>query len=289
MKPVLIQVPSSSDYSFRVSTEIVPHFYNPFHYHSELEITYILKSHGTRLIGDSIERFDVDDLVIVGSNLPHCWKNEREYFQENTNLKAQAIVVQFKPDFAGKLFQLAELQHIGRFIKGAAQGIKFVGNARPTIKQMLLNLVELEGSKRITQLIDILEFMSLTSEKKVLCTTYSITHIKSENLGRLNTIFEYTLQHYKRNISLEEISDLVHLSPNAFCRYFKLHTRRTYKEFVNEIRIANVCRLMQETSMSIAEIAFASGFNNLSHFIRTFKKLKHVKPAKYRKTANSNF
>ncbi|MDN5210869.1 AraC family transcriptional regulator [Fulvivirgaceae bacterium BMA12] len=283
MKPILIQVPTYGDYSFRISNETVPHFYNPFHFHQELEITYVLKSHGTRFIGDSIERFDIDDLVLVGSNLPHCWKNEAEYFEPGTDLEAQAIVIQFKADFAGQLFQLIELQHIDQLIKSATQGIKFLDKIKPVIKQKLFDLIESKGARRVTQLIDLLEVMANTKEKRTLCKAYAITNITSENLGRLNKILEYTLQNYKEHITLEEISDLVHLTPNAFCRYFKLHTRKTYREFVNELRIANVCRLIQETSMSMTEIAFVSGFNNISHFIKTFKKLKKVKPTEYRK------
>ncbi|AUP80652.1 AraC family transcriptional regulator [Flavivirga eckloniae] len=283
MKPILIQVPKHGDYSFRVSMETTPNFYNPFHFHEELEFTYVLKSSGTRFVGDSIEPFNVDDAVLVGSQLPHCWINDVAYFQGDPNYKAQAIVIQFKPDFAGSLFNLYELQRIKQFIKKAEHGIKFLKNAKPVLKQMLLDLVNSNGAKRISLLIDLLEFMANTEHKETLCKTHTLANMSSQNLDRLNAIFEYTLQNYKEHITLQDISALAHLSPNAFCRYFKKHTRKTYKEFVNELKIAQACKLMQETSKSITEIAFSSGFNNVSHFIRVFKKFKQVKPLEYRK------
>jgi len=283
MKPTLIQIPSHGDYSFRISTEFVPYFHNPFHYHEEFELTYILQSSGTRFVGDSIEPFEVDDLVLVGSNLPHCWKNDTPYFKEGSKLKAQAIIVQFKKNFGGNLLDLFELRHVKKLLEDASKGIKFLDEIKPEIKLMLLDLVKMKGAKRITKLLELLEFMAITKKKKLLSKSHNSININSNNLERLNTIFEYSIDNLKKDITLNEISSYVHLSPNAFCRYFKKHTQKTYREFINELRISAICKEFHETNKSIADIAYLNGFNNLSHFIRIFKKVKGLKPSDYRK------
>ena len=284
MKPTLIQVPSYDNYSFRVSPETVPYLYNPFHYHAELELTYILKSDGTRFVGDHIERFKSGDLVLVGSNLPHCWKNDSQYFQRNSGLEAKIIVVHFKEDFAGPgFFQLSELAHIGQLIRDAKMGIKFYGKDKKKICEQLRKLVESQGAERLTTLIHILDLMAKAEKKEALCSFYSPSNLSSENIDRLNKIFEYSLERLNENITLKEVSNLVSLTPTSFCRYFKLHTRKTYRQFLNELKVAHICRLLQQTDMSIAHIAYDNGYNNLSHFVRTFKRMKGLKPLEYRR------
>src|SRR5690554_6231690 len=130
MKPQLIKVPVDESNSFRITDEIVPNFYNPLHFHPELELTYVVKGKGTRFIGYHVESFHPGDLVLVGPNLPHCWKNDAEYYSQNSRMEAQAIVVQFKADFAGSdFFELPELLPIKKLIQNSQRGIKIYGEA----------------------------------------------------------------------------------------------------------------------------------------------------------------
>ena len=143
--------------------------------------------------------------------------------------------------------------------------------------------VESKGTERFTTLIHILDLMAKAENKEVLCSFYAPSNLSYENIDRLNKIFEYSLERLNENISLKEVSNLVSLTPNSFCRYFKLHTRKTYRQFLNELKVTHICRLLQQTDMSIAHIAYDNGYNNLSHFIRTFKKIKGLKPLEYRR------
>lgn len=284
MKSTLIQVPKKENYSFRVTLESAPYFFNPFHHHDELELTFILKSKGQRFVGESVERFEPGDLVLVGANVPHCWKNDEEYYLPESKLRAEAIVVQFKDNFAGdSFFMLPELKNIRTLIENAKMGIKYSIKSNKSIQKKLNKLINVDREDRVILLITILKDLTEIEEKTFLSRAFNHNHVNYENLDRLNRIFKFTLENVKENVSLSEVSSLIGLSPHAFCRYFKLHTRKTYKEFVNEIRISNVCRLLRETELSVNEIAYSNGFSSLSHFIRTFKRHTRFTPSEYRK------
>ncbi len=283
MNPRFIKVPNAEGHSFRISNEISPHFYNPFHYHPELELTYVIQSTGIRFVGSHTERFGPGDLVLVGANLPHCWKNDPEYFDEDSGLEAQAIVIQFTQDFAGeRFFQIPEFLAINRMITDARRGIRFPGKSSQSIKKLLFELVDSKGIDRIVLLIKTLDLMAQSREKEILCHVSSAELMGKENLDRLNAIFEYTTKNFKESIPLEKICAIANLSPNAFCRYFKLHTRKTYREFVNELRLSNICKQLQETTLGVGQIAYSNGFNNLAHFNRTFKGKIKMSPMEYR-------
>ena len=284
MKPQFIKVPVDEAKSFRVTDEEVSYFYNPLHFHPELELTYVIKGKGTRFIGYHVESFFPGDLVLVGPNLPHCWKNDPEYYSKNSNLTAQAIVVQFKQDFAGsQLFELPELLSLKNLVTDARRGIKLYGKTREKIKGKLDCLLKQSGTARITNLLEILEIMALSVEKISLTEMDSNRSMAAIQMKRLNDVYQYTLHHFKEEISLKKISEVANMTPNAFCRFFRSHNRKTYVEFINEIRIANACKLLGNTNLPITQIAFDSGFNNLAHFNRVFKNHKKIVPFFYRK------
>lgn len=284
MKSTLIQVPQKENYSFRVTLESAPYFFNPYHHHDELELTFVLKSKGQRFVGESVERFEPGDMVLVGANVPHCWKNDEEHFLPNSKLRAEAIVVQFKADFAGEaFFALPELKSVKTLIENAKMGIKFSTKNNKSVQKKLNKLLKSDQEDRIILLISILKDLVEIEEKVFLSRLFNLNQVNYKNLDRLNRIFKYTLENINENVSLSEVSSLIGICPHAFCRYFKLHTRKTYKEFVNEIRISNVCRMLRETELSVNEIAYSNGFSSLSHFTRTFKRYNQYTPSEYRK------
>ncbi len=284
MKPKLINVVVDGMSSFRVNDEIIPHFYNPLHFHPELELTCILKSKGTRFVGHHVESFQPGDLVLVGPNVPHCWKNGPEYYHADPLLEAQAIVVQFREDFAGPaFFDLPELLPVKKLIYDSRRGIKVYGKSREKIKARLEMLPALAGVSRMTCLLEILEMMALSKEKISLTEIDPHRLMPPVQMKRLNDVYQYTLDNFRENIDIEQIAQVANMTPNAFCRFFKSHNRRTYTQFINEVRIAHACSLLSTTSLSITEIAYESGFNNLAHFNRMFRKHRKVVPFSYRK------
>ncbi len=284
MKPQLIKVPNKSDVSFDVVNERVPYFYNPFHYHSKLELTYIIESSGTRFIGDNIDNFAPGELVLVGPNLPHCWKNDVKYFDTSSQLRAEAIVIHFDVNFLGESFlKTPEMVNISKLISNSERGILFSSEATKRALKKLLCLNSLSNSLRLIHFIEILELLSRDSDYKTLSSTSTNYSITDKNLSRINTTIDYISKNYTRELTVQHLSEITHLTPNAFCRYFKKHTRKTFKLYLNELRTANVCRLLRNTDLSISEIAYANGYNSMSHFIKTFKSLKNMRPNEYRK------
>lgn len=284
MKPVLVRDHASLHSSIIFDVDEYDYFYNPWHYHPELELTLILKSYGQRQVGDSIENFRAGDLVLVGSNLPHVWKNDDIYFQGNPELKAQAIVVKFLPDFAGQnFFRLHEMKQIGYLINEVSQfGLELQGDLRSQVDGMMRTLVQLDETERFIHFLHILDLISKSKEYKLLSSlSYRNENIK--NSHRINAVLDYIMEHYYEEIRLETVAGLINMNKNAFCRFFKKGTQKTLFDVIQEVRIRKACQFLVETDMNILQVCYACGFGNVSGFNKTFKKVTGTTPLSYRK------
>ncbi len=284
MKPILVRRRDFLTASIEFDGMEYDHFYNPLHYHPELELTLIVKSFGQRKIGDNIENFNEGDLVLVGSNLPHVWKNDEVFFDEKANIKAQAICVKFLPDFAGKEFlNRPEMSAIKTILEEQAPlGIKLVGTLREKVTGIMLKLPEMDQSDRFIHLLQILNLIAKSNEFSILASlSYRNENIK--NSHRINTVLDYIMEHYQEDLSLEKIAGLINMNKNAFCRFFKRGTRKSLFAVINEVRIGKACQHLTETDMNVLQVCFACGFNNISNFNKAFKKSMNVTPLMYRK------
>lgn len=284
MKPILVRIRDSLDASIEFDKTEYDYFYNPFHYHPEFELTLIVKSFGRRRIGDNIENFNEGDLVLVGHNLPHVWKNDPVFFDEKANMKAQAICVKFLPDFAGKDFlDRPEMKGIKTVLEEKAPlGIKLVGALRRKVEKIMLELPELDETDRFIQLLQILNLIAKSNEYRLLASL-SYRNANLKNAHRINIVLDYIMEHYDEDLKLEKIAGLVNMNKNAFCRFFKKGTRKSLFTVINEVRIGKACQHLTETELNILQICFACGFNNISNFNKAFKKIMNVTPLTYRK------
>jgi AraC-like DNA-binding protein len=282
MKPILVRKTNSLNASIDFDDREYSQFYNPWHFHPELELTLVIKSFGQRQVGDSVENFWPGDLVLVGSNLPHVWKNDVIFNDEN--LKAKAIVVKFLPDFAGKdFFERPEMKRIQTLIKKYSNyGVKLVGSLRSEIEKIMLTLPNAEESSRIIYLLTILDLIS-KSDEYVLLSNITYHNEKAKSNYRINIVLNYLMDHYSEDIQLETIASLVNMNKNAFCRFFKKSTRKNLFQVIQEIRINNACQKLIETDLSVLEVCFDTGFGNISGFNKTFKKIKGINPLGYKK------
>lgn len=259
-------------------------FQSPFHSHPELELVYIKESFGKRIVGNSVATFESGDMVFLGSDIPHVWLNDELYYQEKNNLKAKAIVVYFNKDIFGPTFyEMKEAQKINALFNRGSRGLSINGK---TNKQIAKKLEKLVNKKDFEIIIGLLEILSILSESTDLTFVNSEAYspIKNQNTNdRLSDVFIFIKEHYKEDISLIEISKIANLTPTSFCRMFKLKAKKSFVEYLNEIRVANACKFIMESDMGMAEIAYECGFKTASNFNRIFKKSTGTTPKEYKK------
>lgn len=286
MKPLFHKVPVKHQDSFNIRHDISPNFGTVWHYHPELEIQYVIRGEGVRFIGDNISNFSSGEMVLLGENLPHTWRCDEDYFKHHADQEVEAIVIQFLPDCLGKDFlNLPESYLIPKLFDKAKQGMIITGKTREKMHDLLLAATQATHLDRVILLLSILKLLSETSDYSLITTAQSSVTDSSENDNiRLNKVYNYTLSNYKKDITLEEISSLSNLSVTSFCRYFKMMTKKTYYDFLIEIRISHACRSLIEDKLPTEVICFDCGFNNVSNFYRHFKKVTGMTPLDYKRT-----
>lgn len=251
---------------------------NFWHYHPEIELIFVHKGSGKRQIGSNISYFTDGDLILIGSNLPHCGMTN-----ENTKNEYE-VVIQFSKEFLGQDFWKAvEMNRISALLEKAKSGIVFGEDFKKALKPKIDALTESHSLTKLLLLIEVLCQMSLTQDYKILNASKYYLQTQKEDNDRINVIFNYVKDHFKEQITLETVAELSNMTVPSFCRYFKKITNKTFTQFVNEYRITHSLKLLAEQPMSITEVCFDSGFNNFSYFNKTFKEHTQKSPSQYRK------
>ena len=289
MKPLFHKVPTSIQSSFEVRHDKKPNFGKLWHYHPELELHFVAKGEGVRFIGDNISNFSSGEVILLGENLPHTWRCQEEYYQNNPELDVEAIVIHFLPDCLGKDFiNLPESFMLPKLFEKAKKGMIFNGKAKKELMELMKKAPYVNQIDKLIILLTILKILSETEEYTEITSSHAFYQSNESDSIRLNKIYNYTLSNYKREITLTEIAAFSNLSVTSFCRYFKLMTKKTYYDFLIEIRISQACRLLIENKIPTEMICFECGFNNVSNFYRHFKKVAGITPMEYKKSYLSN-
>lgn len=275
--------------SFSVRQDLVPHINNRWHYHTEIELIHFNKGEGTQFIGDSIKRFTAGDVVLVGSNLPHYWRFDDTYFDENRQQTADVRVAHFHETFWGQHFlDLPENNSIKTVLEKAKRGLQVGGPAQQKVAGLLEQLIGAEGPQRIILLIDALSAIAESPEAVPLSSIGFKPDLGDAENDRINAIYEYSIRNFRRKIQLEEIAEVANISPHSFCRYFKSRTRKTYSQFLIELRVGHACKLLIENDQCIKRLCYESGFNNFTSFHKYFKKITGKSPLGYQKEFKSS-
>lgn len=290
MKLILQRLVQDPDKSFIVYHEKEPFFSSPWHYHPEYELLLILKSTGKCIIGDHIEHFQEGDLFFIGTELPHVFDNDEIYLTGDQDQDAQGIVVQFLPGFLGKGFlQAPEFQPFTEVLEKSARGMKISGITRHMIADKMTAMLEMDGLQRLTNLLSIFDILSKTSEYNLLASHGFIHNFEASSSERFRKVTNYIMKNFTDDIPLSSIAEVANMTPTNFCTFFKNFYRQTFIEYLNNIRIGYACKLLGENGKNISEIAYESGFKNISNFNRQFKKNKGVSPAKYRQALSIKY
>lgn len=249
-----------------------------WHYHPEVELVYITNGYGNRYVGNHISRFEEGDLILMGPNVPHFGY---EFGLQGIN---EEIVVQFKEKLlSASIETIPEFEAIRALISTAKSGISFHGETKKIVGQELIRMETKKPFERLLHILKILETLSQSKEFDVLNANGVTLIIQNQEDDRLNQVYQYVKEHYEFEITLDQISNIAHMTVPAFCRYFKKYTQKTFIEFVNEFRVRQAIRLIAAGSKSITEIAAEVGFNNFSHFSKQFKRVTGKSPSAYRK------
>lgn len=284
MKPRLLKVSLQPQQSFSVRHDVVPYFYKELHFHPELELVFIQRGSGTQFIGHHIQSFKAGDMILVGAGVPHLWKCDEQYHKGNARLKAEATVIHFLPGALGEqFFNLPENYKLLKLFGKAKQGISIQRKTKSHVASLLLQLLSCSDTKKIILFLEILHVLSISNDLQSINKKKLPVLQAEKEPERMNDIVQYLLANFQNPVTLKEIASIANLTPNAFCRYFKLRANKTYSSFLIEVRINHACKMLVETSRPVSGICYESGFNNFSNFNRYFKQLVGITPNQYRK------
>lgn len=260
----------------------LPHFDAPWHYHPEYELTYIVNSHGRRFVGDHVEPFRAGDLVLIGPDLPHFWRNDDDYYQRNCTQKAESIVVQFPATFTDRgLAAVPEAAAVRQLLERARYGLRFSPAISQGIATSMAQLPDQTGLTQLLSLLAILNQLAADQTAHLLASDGYQLAPGAADTERMKRVLEFVLDHFRNEIRIEQIASIAGMAPAAFCRYFKNRTRKTFVEYVNELRISQARKLLTNINLSVGQVGLECGFNNSSHFHRQFKLNTGMTPFQY--------
>ncbi len=282
MKIYPFKIPKKPQENIVVQEDHDLSFFDKLHQHEEIQISHILEGRGKLVVGNKVHRFEPGDTFAIGSNIPHLFKSRV------SNAKSRMLSLFFLPNaFGENFFDLPEMKQVGPFFDKINFGIS-LKSANSTIYEKFKMIKSLNKYELFLRLLDVLESFSATDSLPL--SNYPYQKSLSNNHGkRLQLIFDHVMKNFQDEIKLKTIADLIHMSPNAFCRFFKQRSNKSFFTFVIEVRIEHACQLLLEKKeMSKAEIALLSGFNTISNFNKHFKSVKGISPSKYQERMSLN-
>jgi len=268
-------VPISEDDFFIVLNHSNAKFDFPLHFHPELELNLVLNSSGKRIIGDSILNYNSCDLVLVGANTPHTWIG--------TEGKAQVVTIQFHQHFlATESLNKKLMLSIKEMLERSKRGILFSDETIQRLKPRILELSETQDFDSLLKFLSILYDLSIARNTKMLASHSYVDYYRISKSRRIEKVNNYVQKNLNQKITLSDVASLVNMSETAFSHFFKKSTNTSFTDYLNDLRLGHAARLLTETEMTISEICFDSGFNNVSNFNRTFKKKIGFTPTGFR-------
>ena len=280
MKPQLHKLVAEPDSSVVYKHWECSYFDKPWHFHKEYELTLIEKSEGTRFIGDQVTLFQPNDMVLIGPNIPHLYRNSEAYYK-SSKTEAKSIFIHFTDDFLGNhFFDVPEMKLVKRMLHRSNLGLVVHDNTNEHVRKLLYDMQPLSPVKRLMKLLEILVVLSTSKDlTNVLSKEFTVSNNK--DAARIDMVFQYIMKNFRNEIYIEDIASKLNMSIGSFSRYFKHHTRKTFSNYVTEIRISYACQMLLEDVYSVSEIGYMTGFENQSNFYRHFKKYTGVTPKEY--------
>ena len=281
MKPSFESLHTVANTSFLARKFEEKRFSAPYHFHPEYELTLILNGSGKRYVGTHMNDFFPGDFVLLGANLPHCWKTDEFAITG----KSSSIVIQFQKDFLGnEFFSMPEMKNMLQLLGRSSYGVQFSGNTVLFHNKMIAILDEKDSFKKLLLLLDLLYELSATDTYNLLDKQNSYSQLSLNEKERMHAVMAYIVDNFQNSISLTAAATAANMTPQAFCKYFKRITRKTFIQAVTDYRIDFAVRQLINSDKPVAQIGFDCGFNDISNFHKTFKARLHLSPLRYRST-----
>jgi len=270
--------PLSAGDSFLVFDRVKDNFDFPVHYHPEFEINFIQNGKGVkRVVGDNIEEIDNVELVLIGPNLYHGWE-----LNKCTSKKIHEITIQFHNDlFHESLLSRRIMNPIRDMFNRSIHGILFSKKVTEELTPRLVKLSKLDGMDYFLEITSLLYDLANSRNQRLL-STYTVDYDTFDDYDKMKVVYEYVQKHFAEKITLEDVANVASMSIISFNRFIKKRTGKTFVNYINDIRIGYAARWLVEKDMSVSEVAFKSGFNNIANFNRSFKAIKNCTPSQYR-------
>jgi len=289
MKILPFKIPKTSQESFRLQEDQETHFYDHLHQHPEVQLTLVLNSEGKVIVGDFIGTFKPGDIFLIGANLPHVFRNDSRYYEAPLDGQAHSLTVFFEwQAFGEKFLSLPELTNLHEFIKLSERGLLLQEPVKSRVGQLIRQMFKKNSMDRLIVLLKILNILSENKTMEPLASAGVYSEFDELDGKKLADIYRFTMNEFHRKITLDEVASLAHMTTNSFCRYFKKRTRKSYIDFLTEIRIGHARKLLQRDDLSISQISLEVGFNNLSNFNRKFREVCSITPTEFRKLQEHN-
>ncbi len=274
MKTLIQKIIIEDQHSFACKTYRTPHFETNWHLHEESELIVIKEGSGTVMMGDYVGEYKKGDVFFIAGLLPHWFR------KQHSGQIGAASVAQFNKDIFGNNFlQNPELNSI-HLLLNKKDGISLPPKLAATIHLLLFKMEHAKGYYRMQLLLDALHLISNAKQKKILTQNFSDTGKTDPAIER---IIDYSFKNYLTPITLQEVASIAEMSIPTFCRFFKKNIKKTYFEFLQELRINHACNLLKTTNKQILTICYESGYNSWAHFSQKFKQIKKLPPNAYRK------
>jgi len=283
MKVLPFTIPVPEGQTIIVQEEIQSHFYPHLHRHAEIQITWIKRGEGTLLAGNSMHSFKAGEVYVLGANLPHLFRSSPEYFDESNKLDVQELTIFFDP--AGKLsalFDMAEMQAVKAFFEKWQVGFKIPVEVMDAFREQIDMVQHTGGVYRMSVFLRMINLLMGIENLQPLSAASHTQPLTDPEGMRIASVLNYIMHNYSSALTLEDVALQAHLTPNAFCRYFKKHTRVTFVAFVNKVRVNQACKLLLNGELNnIADVAYSCGFSSVNNFNLTFKKIMGKTPRDY--------
>jgi len=284
MKVLQFTIPVAHNKSVIAQQEDMAYFYPHLHRHNEAQVTWIQEGEGTLIAGNNMHAFQPGEIYFIAADQPHLFKSTPEYFLPDSKKRVRALTIFFDPNGSlSSLFSLPEMRAFKDFIRQYSQGFQVPADYTTKVSRGMLDIQNAGGADQVIQFLQLLRILSSMKANPVPLSDFDLSPGINETEGiRISNIYNYILQHYSTTITLDDVARVACMTPQAFCRYFKKHTRQTFVAFLNQTRINAACKKLTGNKYeSISVVAYKCGFNSITNFNRVFKSIIGYSPREY--------